>query len=68
MQRSPIGNLLSLHLRRDKRLPLPTTPPAHPDVAVSRPCFAHTMSLGHQLNVRKHPDGYRIELIDRSGK
>jgi hypothetical protein len=62
MQRSPLGNLLPLHLGRNKRFALPTSPARHPDIAVGSCWSRHTTRLPQRFDVRNHPDGNGIEL------
>jgi hypothetical protein len=68
MQLRPRRDLLPLHLRRNERLTLTTATTADPDIAVRGLGFAHGGRLMDKINVHKQPDGYRAELIDRSGK
>jgi hypothetical protein len=66
VQLGPVGDLLALYLGRDEGLALTTRPPADADVAVRRLWFARRRRLVNQLEVCNQPDGYRIELIERS--
>ena len=63
MQRRPISDLPTLHLRRDERLPLTPSPPRNPDIPIGSRWSSHAPTLPQRINVRNHPDGNNAEAV-----